>query len=1231
MTFAYLSDSTRSLPIIFDTGASLSISPCRSDFVDYHVNDGSKSLSGLSGKSTVEGYGTIEWQLRDDDGKTHTLRSFGFHVPSGTVRLFCPMSFINDCGGSFVIHKGGARFDFPGDTGTLSFRTMTTSGNTKLPTTYPFSHSPIGSYNQTLSSTALSNNVLAADNENLSNAQKELLAWHYKLGHINLQHIQRLTKSRSEDPPFLPCRLSGTSSCQLPLCTACEYGKAHRHPDNTTSTSKRKEKDGILKANQLRAGAVVSVDQYVCSQKGRLPTTAGKEKDRDRYTGGIIFVDHASGYMFAVNLVSLGASETVRAKRLFERHMASFGVKVQQYRGDNGVFRSKEFKADLDIHQQTIEFSGVGAHHQNGIAERAIRTISDMARTMMIHANLHWPTQVDCNLWPFAILHAVYLYNRIPKITNDISPIEVLSGSTLDPNWARSTRVWGCPAYVLDPTLQDGKKLPRWKPKSRRGQFLGRSPSHASSVGLIRNLRTGFISTQFHVVYDDFFTTLANNTDDSTPSTWKNLIRFSSEVTSEADDTPPPLHSDWLTDDEQKDRLKQSQILRRRRRSVIPDDFPRPEGVPVPPDDSDPAPPLDDSPLVHDDTATPPSPLRRSSRARKPNPWFYGSDWENYNDSASHFCHEAFLTCLDSDPFEHHGYDYQQHVSIMALFTTEEDVLEDAHPLAFAAKANDGDALGYRAAMNAPDCEQFREAMDVEMTQLLDRDPWDVVDRSMADGHIILDTTWVFKRKRYPDGRVKKHKARLCIRGDQQVEGSDYFQSYAPVVSWTTVRLLLVLAASLGLVTKQVDYTLAFCQAPLKQDEIVFIECPKGYEEEGKVLKLKKSVYGIHQGPYNFFTHLQDGLLERGWKQSTFEPCLFTKDNVVLLCYVDDCLLFSPTASNIDTVVDEMKQLKQKHWKRKFDLEYEEDVAGFLGISVNYKEDGSIELLQTGLIDRILGHLGLFDGTPKSTPAETTTLGKHPDSDPCKEDWSYPSIVGMLFYLANNSRPEIAYAVHQCARFTSCPRRIHEMAVKRIGRYLLGTRDRGLIIHPAGHYNIDMHVDADFAGLWNSEDHSDPVCVRSRTGILITIGDAPVYWQSKLQTEIALSTMEAEYIALSTGMRELIHIKNLFVELAPTFDITIGSTFLSKVFEDNAAALKVANGEFINMTPRSKTLAVKWHWFRSKMKSMQIEIVRTDSADNKADIFTKGLPRVDFERKRKMFVFGLWESSIPPG
>jgi hypothetical protein len=170
----------------------------------------------------------------------------------------------------------------------------------------------------------------------------------------------------------------------------------------------------------------------------------------------------------------------------------------------------------------------------------------------------------------------------------------------------------------------------------------------------------------------------------------------------------------------------------------------------------------------------------------------------------------------------------------------------------------------------------------------------------------LLPSTWVFKCKRHPDGSIRKLKARFCARGDRQIEGVDFFDTFAPVVDWTTVRMMLILSIILKLATFQVDYTAAFVHAPIDKDpkwdkmsaqekkqSRVYLEMSRGFNQPGKVLKLNLSLYGLHQSPRNFFQHLKAKLETIGFEsQESMDSCLFISDKVIVLVYVDDTLLF---------------------------------------------------------------------------------------------------------------------------------------------------------------------------------------------------------------------------------------------------------------------------------------------------------------------------------------------------
>ena len=178
-----------------------------------------------------------------------------------------------------------------------------------------------------------------------------------------------------------------------------------------------------------------------------------------------------------------------------------------------------------------------------------------------------------------------------------------------------------------------------------------------------------------------------------------------------------------------------------------------------------------------------------------------------------------------------------------------------------------------------------------------------------------------------------------------------------------------------------------------------------------------------------------------------------------------------------------------------------------------------------------------------------------------------------------------------------------------------------MIIKPSGTLRLDCYADADFAGQYGYLAREDPASVRSRTGYVLTLGGIPILWISKLQTEIALSTLEAEYIALSQAMRDLLPMRKLLTEITKVLCVERDATItVSTVWEDNNGAIALAKKEAPLMTLRTKHIAIKYHWFRSKLQPGQIELQKIDTKVQLADIFTKSLPRLELEEKRKLLI-----------
>ena len=543
-------------------------------------------------------------------------------------------------------------------------------------------------------------------------------------------------------------------------------------------------------------------------------------------------------------------------------------------------------------------------------------------------------------------------------------------------------------------------------------------------------------------------------------------------------------------------------------------------------------------------------------------------------------------------------------------------------PLALKAKkkVKDPDLPSLRESLSGLDAEEWWQAMDKEIASLEAKGTWSVIDRSaVPSGHPVIPATWVQCIKRHPDGSLNKRKSRLCIRGDLQ-RSSFTGNAYSPLVGWPTIRAALLLAATHGWHSRQVDFTLAFCQSPQKRP--VYMELPQYYRPTGcagrdVVLQLNKSLYGQVDSPQLFYEHLSNGMKQLGFRPSDSDPCLFIhhKEKIMVLNYCDDQIWLSPDNSLIEKYTSKLQQLG-------YDLTLEDrtDMFGFLGI--DFKRIGkSIELTQTGLIRKVLEYTKMTNASPQPTPAAREPLGADKTGPPFDEEWSYPAVVGMLLYISSNTRPDIQFAVHPAARFTHAPHKSHGQVIKRLLRYLVGTADKGISFVPNLSAGLDCFVDADFAGLWGHEDDQDPVSVKSRTGYTLTLFGCPIIWASKLQTEITLSSTAAEYVAFSMAMRELLPMRALLNELGSKLHLNFLTTSLvrSTVFEDNQGCLSLVNVP--KMSTKNKYLALKYHFFRSHIGESKGIVARyVQTTEQQADIFTKGLPADQFRHIRKLLI-----------
>jgi len=229
-----------------------------------------------------------------------------------------------------------------------------------------------------------------------------------------------------------------------------------------------------------------------------------------RHKYATVFVDQYSRYSYVYLQKTASAEETIKAKIAFEMMSQQNGVKIEAYHADNGIFAANEFVRECYRNGQSLTFAAVGAHHTNGIAERRIRSLQDLARAMMIHANKRWPKAVNAHLWPYALRMANDALNEAPSRHHQerLTPTQLFTKTQVNVN-SKHWMPFGCPVYVLDNALQGGSGIHhKWKERARVGIYIGRSPLHGRNVANVLSRTTGLVSPQFHVTFDPSFHTV---------------------------------------------------------------------------------------------------------------------------------------------------------------------------------------------------------------------------------------------------------------------------------------------------------------------------------------------------------------------------------------------------------------------------------------------------------------------------------------------------------------------------------------------------------------------------------------------------------------------------------------------------------------------------------------------------------------------------------------------------
>ncbi|KAI3785937.1 hypothetical protein L1987_45063 [Smallanthus sonchifolius] len=502
---------------------------------------------------------------------------------------------------------------------------------------------------------------------------------------------------------------------------------------------------------------------------------------------------------------------------------------------------------------------------------------------------------------------------------------------------------------------------------------------------------------------------------------------------------------------------------------------------------------------------------------------------------------------------------------------------------------------GFKSAAKDP---KWMAAMVDEIEALQQNHTWTLVPRPSSSN--IVGSKWVFRIKYHSDGTIERYKARLVAQGFTQIPGLDYSHTFSPVVKASTIRIVLSLAVLNNWKLHQLDVKNAFLNGNL--NETVFMEQPPGFtnpQYPNHVCKLSKALYGLKQAPRAWFQRLSTFLLSYGFECSRADTSLFVlrKDSCImyLLVYVDDLILAGNDENVIHTFIS--------HLHHEFAIKDLGDLSYFLGLEVVYTTTG-LFLTQVKYAKDILLRAQLCEAKPVGTPLaphESFTADGMPYSDPTL----YRSLVGALQYLTI-TRPDLSYAVNQLSQFLHKPTVDHFRAVKRLLRYVKGTLSFGLTYSRPHKYSVIGFSDADWARCLDTR--------RSTYGYSIFLGGNLVSWSAKKQPTVSRSSCESEYRAMANTAAELVWITHLLRELhaLPPDRPTL--------LCDNKSAL------FMTQNPvshkRAKHIDLDYHFIRELVNSGKLYTKFVSTNLQVADIFTKSLPRAQFEAFRTMLRLG---------
>jgi transposase InsO family protein len=996
-----------------------------------------------------------------------------------------------------------------------------------------------------------------------------LTIWHARLGHLGWQQLERAFRSE------LLGGVEATGKAPAPgNCEICIEGKLSQAPFHRVGGAQADEPLALIHMD-----LVGPVDTASIRSKSKYMLTLLDEVSRYCWVYFLRTKDQAADSL---------QNYTVWAERQYQ-------LPVKCYRSDRGgEFTSLALSDWLTEKGIGRQFSVAYTPQQNGAAERLNRTLLDRARTMLLGAGL------TTGFWEDAVRNAAWVTNRVPSAATPgaITPYQALNKRV--PNM-RMARVFGTMAQVW---INPGRESrPKFGPRTQWGVFIGQNTQSKAWEFYIPETREHGLLARTAVFHEDL-----------TYHQW--MARRGVNY------TPAPLE----VEEEEQTTL------------IIPPSGYQGTGLPqweggaaaadvgagagAPEADAGAgagAPAADAEAGAGVSGADAGAGAEGSETAEEVAAKAEATDEGGGEEGEEEVEYPSALTPADQvyhrrqAPAPRRSTRATHGVPPLMLsptFGKSHNYISATRGKGLAVQKRLGieEPASLNQAKTSPYKAEWLEAVDVEFNRLVEMGTWELVEA--PPGAHILTSKWVFALKTHPDGTIERFKARLTIRGFAQKQGVDYEETYANTAAKTTVRAFFAMVCQEDLHTMLLDVSTAFLYGDV--DKEIFMRQPQDKEDgTNRVCRLRKSLYGLKQAPRIWQEELRDKLESMGFVPTSIDPSLYRMDYptgevVWLLDWVDDMVVAGKDPASLTWT----HKTLEKHFK----ISNMGPVQRYIGMWVDRDQAKGELLLHQGpyILDVVakfqkeLPTRGITIPLPTNFTLPTqeeqgggSTEGDEPLSP---EDTSrLQQLVGILNYVANATRLDVAYATNQLSRCQQHPRQRHLKAAYQVVAYLRDTANLGLRYQKGPSLMLEAFSDASLTS-------SDPT-LKSMTGAVLLVGGAAIGWISRRQDRVTTSTCDSEALAVMTTVQHVEHARDLLEALDQR------QKWSTNLYCDNTATVALCHDPVAHK--KSVQLTRPMAYVREKTRFGVIHPLHVRTADQAADFLTKTLPTPSFQRCRE--------------